>query len=655
MEIDDVDTVAVLGAGNMGHGIAELTAMAGFRVMLRDISEELVQEGYENIEWSLGKLVEQGRLSDVDADAALDHVTPVVDLDEAVSAADVVIEAVPERMDIKREVYDEVEAAAPDHAVFATNTSSLSITELSAATDRPERFCGMHFFNPPVRMPLVEVIAGAHTDEATLDLIEALAEEMGKTPVRVHKDSPGFIVNRILVPLLNEAAWLVHDDEASMAAVDSTTKFDMGLPMGAFELTDQVGIDIAVDVLDYLNEVLGAAYEPCPLLEEKIEAGDVGKKAGAGFYDYENGGVDIPSDAGDEAIQRGLVAVMANEVAKLIAAEVADAPAIDEAVQLGAGFPDGPAAMADAVGLAAVYDELEDLHAETGEARYEPAALLADYADAGRGFYPEVSEEVSVEYEAISVEADGRVGRIALDRPHRLNTITEGMLDELEAALDSFEHDDDVRCVLLSGAGDRAFSAGVDFTAFGMGAPAPEIVELSRKGQRIFGLFEASSMPVVAAIDGYCLAGGMELAICADLRVATERSEFGQTEHNVGFLPGWGGTQRLRHLIGESRAKEIIFTAERFDAETMDDYGFVNDLVPNGKLEAHALELARDLAAGPPLAQRYTKRAMRAGRDSVEAGLEIEAEGFGILSTTDDLVEGVTAFLEDRDPEFEGK
>ncbi len=655
MDIDDIDRIAMLGAGNMGHGIAELAAMAGFDVALRDISEELVQSGYDDIEWSLGKLADQGQLSEEEAEAALARIEPVVDLAAAVGDADVVIEAVPERMAVKREVYADVEAHAPARAVFATNTSSLSITELSEATDRPERFCGMHFFNPPVRMPLVEVIAGDHSSEETLDLIEALAEKMGKTPVRVHKDSPGFIVNRVLVPLLNEAAWLVHEGDASMAAVDSTTKFDMGLPMGAFELTDQVGIDVALDVLEYLHDVLGAAYAPCPLLEEKVEAGEFGKKAGAGFYDYDDGGVDIPSDAGDEAIERRLLAVMANEVAKLVETDVADVGAIDEAVQLGAGFPDGPAAMADDAGLDTLHGVLTDLHGETGAARYEPADLLVEYADAGQSFYPDAEESGTVDYETISVSIDGAVGRIELDRPHRLNTITEEMLDELEAALAEFEADDEVRCVLLTGAGDRAFSAGVDFTAFGMGLPATDIVELSRKGQRIFGRFEESPLPVVAGIDGYCLAGGMELAICADLRVATERSEFGQTEHNVGFLPGWGGTQRLRHLIGESRAKEVIFTADRFDADRMADFGFVNRLVPNGELEEHALELARDLAAGPPLAQRYTKRAMLAGRDSVEAGLEVEAEGFGLLSTTDDLVEGVTAFLEDREPEFTGE
>jgi len=200
----------------------------------------------------------------------------------------------------------------------------------------------MHFFNPPVRMQLVEVISGEHTDGEVLDLTEDLAEEMGKTPVRVRRDSPGFIVNRVLVPLLNEAAWLVHEDEATIAEVDSTTKYDIGLPMGAFELADQVGIDVSYDVLDYMQGVLGDAYEPCPMLVEKVEAEELGKKTGKGFYDYENGGADVPTDETRDDVADRLTAVMANEVAKLVGNDVADPAEIDEAVMLGAGYPRAP-------------------------------------------------------------------------------------------------------------------------------------------------------------------------------------------------------------------------------------------------------------------------------------------------------------------------
>jgi enoyl-CoA hydratase/3-hydroxyacyl-CoA dehydrogenase len=657
MELDEVNTIAVLGAGNMGHGIAEVAALAGYDVNLRDIKEEFVQNGYEQIEWSLGKLAEKEQISEEEREDTIDRITPLVDMEEAVADVDFVIEAVPEQMDVKEDVWGEVEEYAPDHAVFTSNTSSLSITKLSEFTERPEKFCGMHFFNPPVRMQLVEVISGADTDDATLDLTEDLAEDFGKTPVRVRKDVPGFIVNRVAVPLMNEVAWQVHEGEATVAEVDSTTKYDIGLPMGTFELADYVGIDVSYHVLDYVNDVLGEAYAPCPLLEEKVENEELGKKTGKGFYDYDDGeGVDIPTDEGREDVEELLVAAMANEVAKLVQDDVASASEIDEAVMLGLGFPEGPAKMADSYGLDVLVDRLDDAMEKWDHPRYEVADYLREAADAG-GFYGGDDEGDAVEFDTLRVEHPGdMVGHIVVDRPHRMNTISNELLDELAVAIDTLEDDDDVRAILLTGEGDKAFSAGADVQSMASGADPLNAVELSKHGQETFGKFEECDMPVLAAIDGYCYGGGMEMATCADVRIATTRSEFGQPEHNLGLLPGWGGTQRLANIVGEGRAKEIIFTASQdYDAEDMYDYGFVNEVVEVDEFEDRAHEFAAQLAGGPPVAQRYTKRAMLKGRHDTAAGLEIESQAFGHLLNTDDVMEGITAFMGDRDPEFEGK
>jgi len=659
MELDDVDTIAVLGAGAMGHGIAEVAALAGYNVNLRDIKDEFVQNGYDEIEWSLGKLAEKDQITDDDADAALDRVTPIVEMEEAVGDADFVIEAVPEKMEIKRDVWGEADEHAPDEAVFATNTSSLSITDISEATDRPESFCGMHFFNPPIRMDLVEVIRGDHTSDGTMDITEELAEEFGKTPVRVRKDSPGFIVNRALVPLMNEVAWLVGEGEYGIETVDSTSKYGMGLPMGSFELADYVGIDVSYDVLEYIHDVLGDAYEPAPLMREKVENEELGQKTDKGFYDYTDGGegVDIPSDEIDDDLTELLTAVMANEVAKLVGEDVADAGEIDEAVKLGAAFPDGPAKIADDHGLEPLLDTLQERYEETGEPRYEPSEHFVEIVEEDGAFYGEADEDEALEYDNISVEIDGHVGHVVLDRPHRMNTINLELIDELDAVIDEFEKEEhDVRCMLITGAGDKAFSAGADVqsTAAG-GADKMKGMDLSRDGKETFGRLEEASFPVVAAVDGFCLGGGFELACCADMRIASERSELGLPEHNLGLLPGWGGTQRLQRLVGMGRAKEIVFTADRFDPETMYDYGFVNEVVDNEEFEERAWELARDLASGPPISQALTKRAMIEGWEDTGAGLELETQAFGHLLDTDDLTEGVMAFMQDREPEFEGE
>ncbi|SIR96914.1 3-hydroxyacyl-CoA dehydrogenase/enoyl-CoA hydratase family protein [Natronorubrum thiooxidans] len=660
MELEDINTVAVLGAGNMGHGIAEVVAMAGYDVNMRDINEEFVQNGYEQIEWSLDKLAENDQLTQEQADAALERITPLVDMAEACGDADVVIEAVPEQMEIKQDVYTELEAVAPDRAVFATNTSSLSITDLSEFTDRAESFCGMHFFNPPIRMDLVEVISGAHTEDATLDVIEAFAEDVGKTPVRVRKDVPGFIVNRILVPLMNEAAWLVEDDVATIEEVDATTKFDIGLPMGSFELADYVGIDVGYHVLDYMHEVAGDRYEPCPLMETKVDNEEFGQKSGKGFYDYEDGdGADVSMDDDlfSETVKERLLAVLANEVAYLVGDDVASPEEIDTAVKLGGRWPKGPAKFADEYGVADLADALEDAYEETDHPRYEPFDHLATVADEG-GFYDDAGEDDgTVEFDTIELTYPGdKVAQIELNRPQQMNSISLELIEELDAAIDLVDDDDDVRALLLTGAGSKAFSAGADFMSIAGGGADPfDAVELSKYGQETFGRLEEIELPVVAAIDGYCLGGGMELATCADIRIATSRSEFGQPEFNLGLLPGWGGTQRLQRIVGMGRAKEIIFTADRFPAEEMAAFGFINEVVEPDEFETAAQDYAAKLAGGPPLAMRFTKRAMQKGWDNHEAGLEVESMGFGHVVNSEDVHEGINAFFGDDEPEFEGK
>jgi enoyl-CoA hydratase/3-hydroxyacyl-CoA dehydrogenase len=666
MDPEAIERVAVLGAGTMGHGIATVAALAGYDVALRDVTEELATAGAEAAATSLDRLVESDRIDSDEAAAAQDRIAAVVDVEQAVGDADLAIEAVPERMDIKREVYEEVCAHLPDDALLVTNTSSLSITDLAAATDRPGRFCGMHFFNPPVRMDLVEVIAGSETVPETLDAVEAVANRLGKTAVRVRTDSPGFIVNRVLLPTINEAAWLVDRGVATQETIDATATAALDLPMGPIELADYVGLDVTADVLDYVADQLGEHYAPAPPIADRVAAGDLGRKSGAGFYDYGDGGADYAGEP-DERIATLLLAVAANETAKLIGHDVADPDDVDTAMRLGANFPTGPATMATDHGIASLVDALEREHNETGARRYEPARALRAAADAG-SFAALAEEAAEAEgageadvrtdggssaagggFEAVAMDRDGGVATIRLDRPDAMNSVTPTMLDELRAALDGL--DDAVRAVVLTGTGDRAFAAGADLPS--IPRDAHEAVEFARAGQRTVRAFEESPRPVVAAIDGYCLGGGMEVAAGADVRIAGPDAVFGQPEHDLGTLPGWGGTQRLPRLIGEARARELIFTAAHVDAETMRDYGFVSEVADEPT--TRAADLAADLAEGPPLAQRYTKRAFLAGRDDMDAGLTAEAEAFGLLAETEDFAAGLDAFRSEDEPDFQGR
>lgn len=658
MEMEGVTKVAVLGAGNMGHGIAEVVAIAGFTVVMRDITEELVQKGYDGIVWSLDKLVEKGQISEKKSKETLDRITTVVTIEDAVSGADIVIEAIPERMDLKKEVYEEVEKYLLDRAVVLSNTSSLSITELSEVIGCPDRFCGLHFFNPPIKMPLIEVISGDHTSEETFAFATQFAKKIGKFPISVYKDSPGFIVNRILTPLLNEAAWIVYEKRGEIQEIESSAKYGLGLPMGAFELSDQVGIDVAVHVLEYLCEKLGEEYSPCPLLVEKVKEGNVGRKVGKGFYDYSKEISDIQVGKRSETIEILLAACMANEIAKLVENEVAEIKDIDQAVKLGTGIENGPAKMADDIGIDKLYQALSEIYESTGEERYKPAKLLQELSKKGEGFYETPENETGdLSFEDIEIEKEDKLGKIILNRPHRLNAITAEMIEEIDRALDLFDQDEECGAILIVGAGEKAFCAGADIISFASGfSDESAAQELSKRGQDLFTKFEQHRLPIIAGIRGYCFGGGMELAAACDIRIASDLSLFGQPERNLGILPAWGGTQRLMYIMGEARAKEIILTGKKdYRAEVLYQYGFINEVVDDEHLQDRATEVAKQISKGPPLAQEMIKRAMLVGRNDIKRGFDIEREGLGQLIGTEDIIEGMSAFMSKREPKFKGK
>ncbi|MFQ6033389.1 MAG: 3-hydroxyacyl-CoA dehydrogenase/enoyl-CoA hydratase family protein, partial [Candidatus Bipolaricaulia bacterium] len=588
------------------------------------------------------------------AKEALARITPLVELKETVKDADFVIEAVPELMKLKREIFGRLDAYAPKGAILATNTSSLSITEIGSATGRPDRVVGMHFFSPAVKMALVEVIRGEKTSDETVETTVELAKRFGKTPIICEKDVRGFIVNRVLIgPFLFEPAWMVSRGEATIEEIDSAMKFKGGFPMGPFELQDLTGIDIGYHFMKEAGEKIP------PLIEEKVKRNELGRKTGRGFYNYKDGGADYSRDAGEDFNILPIIALMVNEAAKLLQDKVTTAEQIDLGMELGAGFPEGILRMADKIGLEAIVEELDSLKQKHGEERYEAAQLLRDMVKegktgekAGEGFY-RYGGEGKREYEAIEVEVDreAKVAWLTLNRPHRMNAIDAAMCREVLQAFAEFEADDDVRVVVIKGAGDRAFSVGVDVSELIDNKPG-FLAEL----ERFFIAPERFRGPVIAAIDGFALGGGMELALSCDFRIASRRSRLGQPEINLGLIPGGGGTQRLPRLIGLARAKELVMLGEQLRAEEAAEYGLVNRVVETEEFAQEVRQFAERLAAGPPIALRVAKQVMNEGMEApLSAGLLLEREGFGILLSTEDMKEGVAAFLEKRKPKFEGK
>jgi 3-hydroxybutyryl-CoA dehydrogenase len=286
LSIDHIKTVAVLGAGTMGNGIAHVFARAGYKVILRDVEQRYLDRGMDSIARNLDREIKKGKLAESEKGTVLARLIPVTDM-SAVANADFLVEAVPEKLEIKRHVLTEADHLLRDDVIIASNTSSIAMTTLAALTKRPDRFVGMHFMNPVPVMVLVEVIRALQTSDATFTTTMDLAKKLGKTPVAVN-DAPGFVSNRVLMPLINEAAYCVMEGVATPEAVDTVMKLGMNHPMGPLELADFIGLDVCVDIMHVLHEGLGdPKYRACPLLKKYVAAGYLGRKSNRGFYVYD--------------------------------------------------------------------------------------------------------------------------------------------------------------------------------------------------------------------------------------------------------------------------------------------------------------------------------------------------------------------------------
>jgi enoyl-CoA hydratase/3-hydroxyacyl-CoA dehydrogenase len=660
---------AVVGAGTMGGQIAQTIAASGTPVVLKDVKDELVQAGLDEArnvtQGQVKGLVEKGRLTEDQAAAQVEEVVGRIHgatTYDAFGDVDFVIEAVPERMEIKQAVFAELDAVTPGHAILASNTSSLSITEIGEATHRPEKVVGFHYFYPASIMPLIEIVEGDDTSPETVGAAVNFAQAIRKQPITC-AEVPGFVVNRILNSGIAEI-WREQEEKGlSIKRIDEGVGAANVAPMGPYFLVNLLGLDTVVHVAEHLHESYGDRFYVPEGMQRLVAEGKLGAKTGGDGVYTPQGEPALAGDAEpdvDELVE--LLTLKTFVEACLVLDEgVATHRDIDVGMMAGAGLDPRrgllpPFMKADVEGLDVVLERLERATERHGE-RFAPPLVLRRLVAQGRlgqksgqGFYPYAQPDGEQPGETVKLETRGDVA-IAWLGNGLMNSIAPQVIVDLGAVWEKVEASG-VRALVIASSNPLLFSAGADIKAFTAMDEAGGR-ELLETAHGLLRRLERSSVVTIAAVNGLAFGGGCELAMACDVRIAAQSALFGQPEVKLGIIPGFGGTQRLPRLVGENKALEMNLVGDAVGAEEAYVFGLVNRVVLDHELLDTTLAWARKLAGQAPLAVGAIKDA--SAKADLDEGIEAEKAAFASVFASEDAREGIGAFLGKRQPTWRGR
>ena len=582
-----IQRVAIVGAGNMGSGIAQKSAQEEFDVQMVDREQQWVDRGQGIIANFLTEAVERRIFSDQQVDAIKGRITGVVGVENTAENTDLVIEAVFEDFDIKTAVFKTLDEACGADTILASNTSSLSVNALAEATGRPDRFVGLHFFYHPAKNRLVEVIPAQSTSQQTIDRVVQYCKMLGKVVI-VCGDRPGFVVNRFFVPWLNEACLLLEEGHGTAAQIDAVACKAFRIGLGPFGLMNLTGPPIALHSTDYLAEQLETPrYNGAANLRDLVSDNRM--------WDIEED--NTYSEEQYEVISRRLYGVVFGVAAQIVDEGVCSIEDVDRGAKVGLRWARGPFELMNRVGVKDSFEMAKEYHTlcqdEQGESNWKIPQFFTDQA----------SNDSQWDFSYVDTSIQDGIATITINRPEAMNALNETVIEQLGHAITAVNSNDDVHTLVLDGAG-KAFVAGADVKFFVdkiRSDSIDDIVEFTSNGHKVLNSIENSTKTTIALTTGLALGGGLELALCCDYRIGTRRTQFRFPETSIGIYPGLGGSQRPARISGIPLARWAVLGGNFMNAQMAYDIGLLTHLVDLAEV-AQATNSC--IKAGKP-AQKY--------------------------------------------------